>query len=151
MYLFVYGTLRPEAATPMARWLSRRTVENAPASVSGRLIAIEDAGSWYPALVRGTGPARCRGTVLRLKRRSDLAVIDRYEGREYRRILLRAHLDHGGTISVMAYLWRAAKPRRASVVAGGDFLAWLERTGHRAFGAPVTIDHARRACHPARP
>lgn len=113
----------------MGQWVAERVASEAPASVPGRLHAVND-GRWYPALVPGRD--RVRGTVCRLRLRpGELALLDRYEGREYRRVALPARTDAGRTVAE-AYLWQGPLPR-GSVCIPGDFLVWLKQSGGRIF------------------
>jgi len=136
-YLFLYGTLQPAAQTRMSRWLERRITHAQPASVPGRLVAIASRDGWFPALLPGRPFERCQGTLVSVRLApGDLARLDRYEGREYRRVLARARLAHGhprGLVTASVYLWRAVLPARSPTIRGGDFLAWLERTGRQSY------------------
>lgn len=132
--LFLYGTLQPGAGTAMARWVGERLVRAEPASVPGRLLAIRDGGRWYPALV--PGQARVRGTlcVLALKP-GDLAVLDRYEGREYRRVAMPVRTGDHRRARAQIYFWRGRLPPGAREIVDGDFLGWLGRTRRTAYDA----------------
>jgi gamma-glutamylcyclotransferase (GGCT)/AIG2-like uncharacterized protein YtfP len=131
---FLYGTLQPAANTPMARWLAPRICEAHAAIVPGRLLAIAAGDGWFPALVRGSPDERCLGTLVRVVLEpGDLARLDRYEGREYRRSVMRPRVTGGAAAAASVYLWRGAAPRGSLAIRGGDFLAWLDRTGRRAF------------------
>lgn len=128
--LFLYGTLRPEADTPMARWIAQRLVRAEAGSVPGRLHAVPDAAGWYPALVPGLG--RVRGTLVELRLRAgERALLDRYEGREYRRVTLPVRLARTRSCA-QAYVWRGRLPKGA-VPIGPDFLEWLRGIGGRAY------------------
>jgi gamma-glutamylcyclotransferase (GGCT)/AIG2-like uncharacterized protein YtfP len=132
--LFLYGTLQPAADTPMARWLGLRIREDYAATLPGRLVAIASRNGWFPALVRGSPGERCRGTLVCVALGpGDLARLDRYEGREYRRVVVRPQVSGGQRSAASVYLWRRAAPLGAEAICGGDFLAWLERTGRPAF------------------
>lgn len=130
MRLFFYGTLRPDADTPMARWIAARLVRAEPGRAPGRLCAVPDARGWYPALVPGAG--RVRGVLCDLRLMpGDLARLDAYEGREYRRLALPVRTDRG-RIMAQAYGWRGGRP--GCVITGGDFLEWLGKVR----GAPYS-------------
>ncbi len=130
--LFVYGTLQPQADTPMARWLAGRTVESVAATVPGRLYAIPDPRGWYPAGV-AAADAAIAGALLTLDlAANDLARLDRYEGRDYRRTMVRARAG-GALVAAQAWRWDRQLPARARPVPSGDFRRWLDLTGHRAF------------------
>lgn len=122
--LFVYGTLQPQGGTAMGAWVAARTVRAQPASMSGRLHGIRDEGGWFPALVPGRGEVR--GTVCDLRLGpGDLALLDRYEGPEYRRMTLPVRTAGGRRLRVQVYAWRGRPPAGAPRI-GADFLAWLE-------------------------
>ncbi|MFC0203484.1 gamma-glutamylcyclotransferase family protein [Novosphingobium soli] len=147
MRLFLYGTLQPQADTAIAAWVRARVVDAQPASVPGRLHGIDGGRGWYPALVRGTG--RVPGTLCALRlTRAELALLDRYEGCEYRRVTLPVRTASGQRVPAQAYLWRLAVPRGAPVIAGG-FAEWLGRTARCAYAAQPRDFRAlafRRAC-----
>lgn len=131
MRLFLYGTLMGDAATPMARWLADRVRTAIPAVAPGRMIAIPSSSGWFPAMLPGTGQISGISAEIDLAP-GDLARLDRYEGREYRRVAIRVRrrCDHApNTATAQAYLWRATVPDRARTVPGGDFLAWLDQVG----------------------
>lgn len=134
--LFLYGTLQPVADTAMARWLALRIEDASAATMLGRLLAIPGGSGWFPALVPGAAWDRCQGTlVLAALGPGDLARLDRYEGREYRRMAARVRLASGSLRAAAVYRWRTPAPARSLNIAGGDFLTWLERTGRRSFTA----------------
>lgn len=134
--LFLYGTLQPAADTPMARWLAPRIARACPAHVPGRLVAMPDAGGWYPALVPGCAGARCCGTLVWARlTRDDRMLLDHYEGSEYRRRRVRARDAAGTVFAATAYAWCVPLPADIRPIPDGDFLAWLAREGVRAFTA----------------
>ncbi|WP_454796362.1 gamma-glutamylcyclotransferase family protein [Novosphingobium lindaniclasticum] len=135
--LFVYGTLQPHAGTRMGRWVAERMVRGEPASVPGHIHAVCGGNGWFPALVPAKSAARVRGTLCELALRpGDLATLDRYEGREYRRASLPVRTQEGRRTRAGLYLWRIELPGGSRPILGGDYLAWLERTGRRAFTTP---------------
>ncbi|EJU13048.1 hypothetical protein LH128_10751 [Sphingomonas sp. LH128] len=121
MRLFFYGTLRPDADTPMARWIAARSIRAEPGEIPGRLYAVPDTRGWYPALVPGLGHVRGVLCDLRL-RPGDLARLDTYEGREYRRLALPVRTS-AGRVTAQAYIWRKGLPDGPTI--GPDFLEWL--------------------------
>jgi len=128
MRLFLYGTLMGQAETPMARWLAEHVTDTRPATIAGVIHAVPSASGWFPALLRGQG--RVRGIVADCTlSRGEMARIDRYEGREYRRATLRAK-SMAGAETAQGWIWRGPLPEDAVAVPGGDFLAWLAATGH---------------------
>lgn len=136
MRLFVYGTLLGVSGTRMAGWLERRLVCAVPATVPGRIIAVRCGAGWYPALMPAHGGRRVRGMLVTLALRpGDLALLDRYEGREYRRVAVRARTAKGMLFPAQAYRWRMAPPRGSIPIRNGDFIGWLALTGRRPFAA----------------
>ncbi|HUD28848.1 MAG TPA: gamma-glutamylcyclotransferase family protein [Novosphingobium sp.] len=136
MRLFVYGTLEPGGGTAMGDWIAERLVGSRQACAPGRLHGIPAVGAWYPALTRGAGWVR--GTLCDLRLRpGDLARLDRYEGREYRRIASPVRTASGRVIAQL-YLWRIALPDGAPVIADGDFPGWLRGNRLRAYGLSGT-------------
>ncbi|MCT2399173.1 gamma-glutamylcyclotransferase family protein [Novosphingobium mangrovi (ex Huang et al. 2023)] len=135
--LFVYGTLQPQASTRMGRWVGARLEHAQAATVPGRLFAIRGGNGWFPALVPAKSGARVRGTLCDLVLApGDLARLDRYEGREYRRMGLPVRTDDGTVRQAQVYLWRIALPPASPVIGDGDFLDWLRRTRRASFTTP---------------
>lgn len=136
--LFVYGTLDPAGGTRMGDWIAARLVRAEPACVPGRLFGLRSGDGWFPALAPARGPGRVRGVLCTLRlNRGELALLDRYEGAEYRRIAVRARTAAGWRCA-QAYRWHAALPARAPAIPAGDFAAWLRRTRRKPFAAPGT-------------
>jgi len=134
MRFFLYGTLMTDAGTRMGDWIGERLVAATPARIPGRLIAIETATGWFPALLPGRGGVGVRGTLAELRLGpGELALLDRYEGREYRRVRTVARTDCGQVRTAQVYRWQVAVPPGAPGISDGDFLGWLDRTGNRAF------------------
>ncbi|WP_260609957.1 gamma-glutamylcyclotransferase family protein [Sphingomonas sp. IC081] len=132
--LFVYGTLQPHAGTRMGEWIAARMAHAEPAWAPGRIFAVKGGNGWFPALLPARSGAGVRGTLCRLDLRpGDLARLDRYEGREYRRICLPVRLASGRRAPAQIYVWRAPQPKAAPVIRDGDYLGWLARTGRRPF------------------
>lgn len=135
--LFVYGTLQPHAGTRMGRWVAARMVSSEPASVPGAIRAVRGGNGWFPALVPAGSATRVQGTFCELELHpGDLAKLDRYEGREYRRTAMPVRTAAGRKARAQVYLWRIALPQGSPPIQGGDYLAWLQRTGRQAFTTP---------------
>lgn len=118
----------------MARWIEARLAKAEAASVPGRLFAVHGGNGWFPALVPAKSGARVRGTLCELHLApGDLARLDRYEGREYRRIGLPVRTRGAGLVRAQVYLWRIPLPVEAPAIAGGDFANWLLLTRRRPF------------------
>ncbi len=99
--LFVYGTLAPgRVAWPVLEpWV---VGEARPDAVAGRLY---DTGRGYPAATFGAADEIVHGTVVTLDPVDDaLAALDRYEGFEYARIVVRTQ---AGVVAA-TYVWTAA-------------------------------------------
>lgn len=136
--LFLYGTLQPHAGTRMARWIARHQVRSEAASVPGRLFAVHAGHGWFPALVPAGSGARAgasvQGTLCELALRpGELALLDRYEGGEYRRVSLPLRVAGRRVGVAQLYLWCVALPAGARRVPSGDFLGWLAQTRRKAF------------------
>jgi gamma-glutamylcyclotransferase (GGCT)/AIG2-like uncharacterized protein YtfP len=102
--LFVYGTLQPgQPAWPL---LAAHAVGRPQhASVAGR---VRDTGRGYPALLPG-GHASTRGQLITVR---DPVVVfrrlDRYEGRDYRRVRVTATADGNPQVTACwTYAWAA--------------------------------------------
>lgn len=135
--LFLYGTLQPAARTTMARWIEQRLVSSTDAAAAGRIFAVNDAGGWFPAFVRARSPALVRGTLCELDLRAgELALLDRYEGVEYRRLAVPIRTGGGSRGTAQLYLWRVALPRGTRPIRSGDFLEWLRDNRLSAFRRP---------------
>jgi gamma-glutamylcyclotransferase (GGCT)/AIG2-like uncharacterized protein YtfP len=134
MRFFFYGTLIDASNTPMARWLRPKIRSTRGGTVPGRLFAIPTAQGWYPALVPGTQGQRVRGVCCdAVLTRRDLARLDCYEGREYRRAAARVRTSEGLSAAQL-YRWRGVLPPGATPVSSGGFLDWLARRGFEAYG-----------------
>jgi gamma-glutamylcyclotransferase (GGCT)/AIG2-like uncharacterized protein YtfP len=127
-YLFVYGTLRPDADHPMSRFLARRSRLRGAATVAGRLY---DLGR-YPALVEATtDEERVRGSLSELFDAEDtLAALDRYEGVAtegteglFERTRAAVRRETGEVVEAFVYVYRGPVSE-GQRVASGD---WLER------------------------
>jgi len=126
--LFVYGTLRPFVAIPMARWLQRVGRHVGSARTRGRLY---DLGP-YPGL---RAPLRQAdwvvGDLYRLPQPTILRVLDRYEagtGRGLPRFVRRRCTVEVGRrrVSAWTYLYRPI-PRGRHRIACGDYRRYLGR------------------------
>jgi gamma-glutamylcyclotransferase (GGCT)/AIG2-like uncharacterized protein YtfP len=96
--LFAYGTLVPGGTSfeVVAAWV----VSHRPARVRGRLF---DTGHGYPAATFAEDGTPIDGVVLTLADgAAALAVLDRFEGDEYERVLVRTEAGD----EVLTYAWR---------------------------------------------
>lgn len=134
---FLYGTLQPAARTRMGRWIEQRLVSSEAGSAPGRIVAVRGGNGWFPALVPAKSMRRVRGTVCELDLRpGELALLDRYEGAEYRRMAVPIRSDGGAIMAAQLYLWRVLPPDDARAIPSGDFLAWLRDNRLDAFSVP---------------
>lgn len=135
--LFVYGTLQPAARTRMGRWIARRLISAEAASAPGRIFAVESGDGWFPAFIAPKSARRVRGMLCEVRLKpGDLALLDRYEGGEYRRIAVPVRTGRGRRAIAQVYCWRIPLPRQARPIPSGDFLAWLREKRLSAFAAP---------------
>ena len=128
--LFVYGTLRPFVAIPMARWLAAEAHYVGPARARGRLY---DLGP-YPGM---RAALSCRqwvvGDVYRGASPRVLRVLDRYEAGaravrpQFARVRCTVALARGGRRSAWVYLYRRGV-WRAPRIPSGDYRRHLART-----------------------
>ncbi len=123
--LFVYGTLRPFADVPMARWLASVAEHLGPARTRGRLY---DLGP-YPALVDAVRRDEwVVGNLYRLKRPvTALRTLDDYEGGpngrgepEYERVERIVELGQFERTTAWLYLYRRSV-LRARRIPSGDY------------------------------
>lgn len=131
MRFFLYGTLMQGSDTAMARWLGDRLDACEPGSVPGRMIAVRSATGWFPAILPRSGAqgGRVQGMVGEARLApGELAVLDRYEGVEYRRAVMRVQTA-SGHCTAQAWIWRFAPPPGSMPVPSGDFRAWLAQNG----------------------
>lgn len=144
MHLFFYGVLQDGFGPDGGDWPFLTGLGlGAPATTTGALYAIPDeAGqngvTWYPALI----PTQARfatvvhGTIHEASG-VDLAAIDAFEGPDYARQAVPVDgWDGYGDMQADTYVWTADLPDGAEPIAGGDFVAWLEATGRKAFAGP---------------
>lgn len=98
--LFVYGSLRSRR---LRRRLLGREIKAVPATLLG-FAKVSVTASPYPALVRAPTGETAGELLLGLKPK-DLGRLDRYEGRQYRRIPCCVWV-RGKPVSAWVYLWR---------------------------------------------
>jgi gamma-glutamylcyclotransferase (GGCT)/AIG2-like uncharacterized protein YtfP len=98
--LFVYGSL---CSKLLRRKLLGKEVKSVPARLKG-FAKIKLPGFPYPGLVRAQG-AQTSGELLLGLTRRDLLRLDRYEGREYKRLKVLVEAQ-GERRWAFVYLWR---------------------------------------------
>lgn len=148
--LFVYGTLREDAAHPMAAVLRRHASLIGTASFRGRLF---DLGDYPGAIHSQDASARVSGELYRIEPGHEAALfaeLDRYEdcnrddpsAGEYVRVRAQVGPESGDPVEAWIYLYnRPTEYLRR--IASGDFSAWArERASARAAG---TRGRRRRA------
>ena len=129
--LFVYGTLRPFVAIPMARWLATAAHYVGPARARGRLY---DLGP-YPGMRAARGRRQwVVGDVYRVASPRVLRALDRYEtGRtrvrpQFVRVRCVVKPKHGGCRRAWVYLYRPGVWRALRILRG-DYRRHFARAG----------------------
>jgi len=104
--LFVYGTLAP--GQPNEHVLAPLAGAWQPATVQGRLKQLGwGAALGYPALVPDAAGAAIHGFVFSSPRLADFwTTLDAFEGDQYERVLIEAHLDDGSPVAAFVYALR---------------------------------------------
>ena len=139
--LFVYGVLIRELAKGRAGELIAGLDAGRPASVRGRLYALESAadGGWYPILLPDSDRGIVRG-ILHDARSVDWPAMDDFEDAhdgpdaEYVRREIAVTLADGASATAFVYCYARSIPADAEPIPGGDFAAWLSQTGRVAIG-----------------
>jgi gamma-glutamylcyclotransferase (GGCT)/AIG2-like uncharacterized protein YtfP len=127
--LFVYGTLRPFVAIPMAQWLAAAARYVGPARARGRLY---DLGP-YPGMHSARGRRQwVVGDVYRVASPRALRVLDLYEAGarparpRFARVRCTVALVCGARRCAWVYLYRP-RVRNAPRIVGGDYRRHLGR------------------------
>ena len=117
-HLFVYGTLRRGSRHKFARLLHAHAQFAGNARIPGRLYRL----GAYPGAVSSNQVGEwIRGELYRIQDpRWILAALDGYEGPQFERVKLEAHLDSGARIEAWVYLLRGT-PSGARI-RSGDWL-----------------------------
>lgn len=117
--LFVYGTLRSEFDNRYARQLAIYASLMGRASIRGRLYRLDN----FPAMRRSLAEEeRVIGELFALHRPvSTLAMLDKYEGMDYSRVVTMAELEGGLSLSAFVYEWRWPLPEWRRI-GSGDYL-----------------------------
>lgn len=120
--MFVYGTLR--AGQAPRSMIANHVFDARPATMRGRIVAFSDEG--YPGFVVDD-QAVVQGEVVFLRElAAAFALLDAYEGEEFRRILRRAILDNG--TEVWCWVYVLVDPDAAAAgqpIPSGDWNQWL--------------------------
>ncbi len=134
-YLFVYGTLRKQAAAPMYSVLARHCEFFADGFIKGSLYEVNG----YPGLVlSGNDRKIVRGELYRItKPETVLPLLDDYEEctetypepREYCRRQLPVASDEGFEISAWVYVYNHDVSELTEIL-NGDYIEYLQ-TGSR--------------------
>lgn len=139
MRFFFYGTLLPGSCNAVAVAVHRKLTRGIPALARGYLRAVPDPAGWYPAFRADPAGEQVRGmlhTAMPDFTPADLAALDSYEnfqpddhpGSEYLRHEITVSTGDGHHLAY-AYLYRDPLPDGTLPVPGGDFRAFLARTG----------------------
>lgn len=124
--LFVYGTLRSDAAHPMANHLKQQAQWIGAASYQGKLYKITD----YPGVVASTNPAdKVYGEIYQVLSGDLWSTLDDYEEcsasfpapTEYQRLLQTVYLANHQAISAWVYLYNRSVSH-LEVIESGDFI-----------------------------
>ena len=121
--LFVYGTLL--RGQPAWTLIQDKIRSYQSATVVGRLFSIEDQ---YPGFVRQGTDLVC-GALIELIDDNLFAVLDRYEGPEYRRIIVEVILPNEMTDAWTYEL--VADPRPTTRIPGGNWVEYIGRSDPR--------------------
>lgn len=118
-FLFVYGSLRPQAGTPQGQWLAEQGHYLGSGVVSGQLYRV----GWYPALGPGQDPVvgDIYGIPEFLWEKLDAYEEVLGENPEYRRILTPVQWQGGLCLDAWVY-WYARPLAGLEPVSGGDWL-----------------------------
>lgn len=115
--VFVYGTLRRGGSNHF-RMADAEFVESG--SLRGRLYRID----WYPGLVLDSAGDEISGDLFSVTP-GQLALLDEFEGHEYRRIRATVRTPYG--VPMQAWIWEWLMPAdEGQRITGGD---WLKENG----------------------
>ena len=126
-YLFVYGTLlshfNNDALRPIAHWMQYE----GQGKLKGRIF---DLGT-YPALITSVNESSdVHGEVYKLASTEKVfAVLDEYEGEEYRRETHVVQLESGKTVGCWVYVYKPEPDNNVIQIIGGDYLTYIRNKG----------------------
>lgn len=148
MNFFFYGTLLAGNANPVAQAVHRLLGEVGPASVKGILFAHPDPDGWFPVLAPGEGMVHGRlYEALPSFGSAELARMDAYEDCDPADPVASLYLREEMTVSTadgacpaQVYRFNRPLPDGALPIPGGDFSAWLAKTGLPVFTATRSAD-----------
>ena len=118
-YLFVYGSLRSDMNHPMHQVLLRYAEPVGTGTFQGKLY---DLGSYPGAIISKRKSDLIRGEVYRLK--DPLAVfkiLDRYEGKNFRREIVAISVDRTGFVRCWVYLYTGTVSGH-KIIASGNYV-----------------------------
>ena len=142
MRFFFYGTLIAGSRNAVAQAVHRNLCDLGPARMAGLLYAIPDAAGWYPALLPGAETVAGRlYEAMATFTTADLVQLDGWEDFDpqqpgtslYRREILTVYGADDAVSTAQAYRFNRPLPSEALAIAGGDFHAWLEARGAKAY------------------
>lgn len=133
VHLFVYGTLRPEAAGPVQARLMRGLRRVGRASIAGRL---HDTGAYPAAVPSDQAAERITGELFAMDAGAAdgvLGALDAYEGIDaahpalslFRRHRVRAEREDGMCVDAWAYFYNRTADLLPRIPSGD----WLRRKG----------------------
>ena len=120
--LFVYGTLRKSAKHTLHRLLLERADFLGTGSIQGKLY---DLGRYPGAVCSSRSSDRVTGEIYRLRGgEKSFELLDRYEGKQFKRRRVSVLLRTGARLGAWAYLYCGAvrEPRR---ITSGDYSVFL--------------------------
>lgn len=120
--VFVYGTLR--AGQAPRSMIENHVYDARPATMAGRIVAFPDEG--YPGFVADDDAVVLGEVVFLHDLAAAFALLDAYEGEDFRRTLRKATLDNG--TEVWCWVYVLADPTLAAAgqpIPSGDWSEWL--------------------------
>lgn len=123
--LFVYGTLRRDFSLPLKEAVAGHLLYIGTGRVKATLY---DLGA-YPGAVK-EGNSEIVGDVVELQSETVLAVLDEYEGDEYRRDVEAVKLSSGETVQAWMY-WYTGNTNESTLIKNDDYLHYLKNKKDR--------------------
>lgn len=123
--LFVYGTLRKDFSLPLKEAVASELLYIGTGRVKASLY---DLGA-YPGAVK-EGNSEIVGDVFELRNETVLAVLDEYEGDEYRREIEAVKLSSGETVEAWMYWYKGTKTE-SMLIKNDDYLHYLKNKKDR--------------------
>lgn len=124
-YLFVYGTLRRDFSLPLKAAVAGDMVYIGTGRVKARLYDLDA----YPGAVK-EGDSEIVGDVFELRNENVLAVLDEYEGGEYRREMEAVMVSSGEIVQAWMY-WYTGTVTESMLIKEDDYLHYLKNKKDR--------------------